>query len=261
MTLKCLCLSSLSSMFSRTKLLIFLLILAGCTPHVTTIPPSTPNPIIPPAPKVIQVSLFEPPEVPALSPAGENLVIEFEVGGRSDYNPRPEAPDCRYSGWTTGIGYDWSQNDPKTAVSDWQGSIGETPAKRLAAGHSFRGCVAQAHLHEVRDILTPWQSAVGVFDKIDVAREWSRAERALPGFDTLRPNAQAALISLGFNRGWSMTGDSRREMRGIKAAVAQGDYAEIAKQLRIMPRVWAGTEIYHGMYRRRMAEADLVLKP
>lgn len=205
--------------------------------------------------------VFRPPEVPALSPAGENLVIEFEVGGRSGYNPRPEAPDCRMSGWTTGIGYDWSTIAPSNSVEDWKGIIGDKNAGRLAAGHKYTGCVAKNHLHEVRDILTPWEGATGVFDKIDVAREWTRAERAMPGFAALRPNAQAALISLGFNRGWSMTGDSRKEMRAIRDAVGRGDYDLIASQLRAMTRIWRGTDIYKGMYRRRNAEADLVLKP
>jgi GH24 family phage-related lysozyme (muramidase) len=205
--------------------------------------------------------MFVQPDVPALSPAGENLVIEFEVGGKSGYNPRPEAPDCRYSGITTGIGYDWSTNSPGAAYRDWQSSIGDNSARRLAATHSYTGCKAKDHLAEVRDIITSWQAAAGVFDKIDVAREWARAQRALPGFDELRPNCQAALISLGFNRGWSMTGDNRREMRYIRDAVPHKDYNEIASQLRKMPRVWSGTSIYKGMYRRRNAEADLVLTP
>jgi GH24 family phage-related lysozyme (muramidase) len=104
-------------------------------------------------------------------------------------------------------------------------------------------------------------SAFEVFNKIDVAREWTRAERAMPGFEDLRPNAQAALISLGFNRGWSMTGDNRREMRAIRDAVPKKDYPEIASQLRKMIRVWTGTSIFNGMKRRRFAEAVLVETP
>jgi hypothetical protein len=188
------------------------------------------------------------------------LVIEYEVGGRSDYNQHPEAPDARYSGITQGIGYDDSQNAPAVIIEDWQ-SLGATNAKRLAATHTYIGRAAQSHLHEVREIVVPWMSAFEVFNKIDVAREWTRAERAMPGFDDLRPNAQAAVISLGFNRGWSFVGDNRREMRAIRDAVPKQDYTEIASQLRKMIRVWVGTDIYNGMKRRRLAEADLVLTP
>lgn len=211
--------------------------------------------------KLTLAELFQPPQVPALSPAGENLIIQFEVGGRSGYNPRPEAPDCRYSGITTALGFDWAMNSPKTAIADWKDIIGDRDARRLAAEHAYTGCTAKKHLHEVIDILTPWEGAIGVFDKIDVARTWAQTARAFPGFEKLRQNAQAALISLVFNRGASMTGDNRREMRAIRAAVPTNNYPEIATQLRLMTRIWRGTDIYNGMLRRRNAEADLVLKP
>src|ERR1039458_1533679 len=104
-------------------------------------------------------------------------------------------------------------------------------------------------------------SAYEVFNKIDVARTWSQCERAFPGFENLRANAQAAIVSLVFNRGASMTGDNRKEMRAIRDAVPKHDYTEMASQLRKMVRVWVGTDIYNGMKRRRLAEADLVLTP
>ncbi len=205
-------------------------------------------------------ALFDPPEVPALSPAGEQLVIEFEVGGRSGYNQHPELPDLRLSGVTIGVGFDLHQNTKEHILSDFSSLAAPAPA-RLAATQPFYGKSAVEPWKAVRDIIVPWQTAIGVFDKIDVAREWTRAERALPGFDSLRPNAQAALISLTFNRGASMTGDNRREMRKIRELVPKKDYAGMAEQLRLMERVWRGTTIYSGMRRRRFAEADLVLTP
>lgn len=207
-----------------------------------------------------EAALFDPPKVPALSPAGESLIIEFEVGGRSGYNSHPELPDLRLSGVTIGVGYDLHQNSQEAILTDWRPLPAPAPA-RLAATQPFYGKSAISPWKAVRDILVPWGAALGVFDKIDVAREWSRAQRALPGFDKLRPNAQAALISLGFNRGWSMTGDSRKEMRAIRDAVPKGDYVEMARQLRLMPRVWRGTSISNGMSRRRNAEANLILTP
>jgi hypothetical protein len=62
---------------------------------------------------------------------------------------------------------------------------------------------------------------------------------AFPGINELSPDAQGALVSLVFNRGTSMEGDRRREMRAIQAAVANGDLQEIADQLRSMKRLWA----------------------
>jgi hypothetical protein len=233
--------------------------------HPTPTPNPTPPPlgalaVMPTPAPTPKPPLFMPPEVPALSPAGENLVIEFEVGGRSGYKQHPELPDRLRSGVTWGIGYDGHQNTPGAIVADFSALAAPAPV-RLAATHPFYGQNAVEPWHKVQDIVVSWQVAIGVFNEIDVAREWARAERAMPGFGSLRPNAQAALISLGFNRGWSMTGDNRREMRAIRDAVPSRNYATIAAQLRQMERVWRGTSIYHGMLRRRNAEAALVETP
>jgi GH24 family phage-related lysozyme (muramidase) len=195
-----------------------------------------------------------------LSPLGENLIIGFEVGGRAGYNQHPELPDRLKSGVTVAVGYDLHQVTPGAILSDLRALPDSAPA-RLAATHPFYGKNAVEPWHKVQDIVVPWMTAYEVFTKIDVAREWTRAERAMPGFDDLRPNAQAALISLGFNRGWSMVGDNRREMRAIRDAVPKKDYPEIASQLRKMIRVWTGTSIFNGMKRRRFAEAVLVETP
>jgi GH24 family phage-related lysozyme (muramidase) len=100
-----------------------------------------------------------------------------------------------------------------------------------------------------------------VFDRVDVSRTWSQCVKAFPGFDELRPNCQAALVSLVFNRGASMVGNNRIEMRAIRDLTAKRDYDGIAGELRAMVRVWRGTDIYEGMYRRRYAEAQLVMTP
>lgn len=219
----------------------------------TPTPAATATPSPPPA-------LVIAPDPPRLTSAGRTLIYEFEVGGKSGYNPRPEAPDARLSGITWGIGYDAHQNSPAIIVSDWAG-LGAPKATRLAATHPYYGASAQAHLHEVRDILVAWELASGVFDRIDVGREFAAAHRNWPGFDELRPNAQAALISNAFNRGWSVVGANRAEMREMKRLVPLKDYAGIATQLRKSSRVWLGTEIYNGLRRRRYAEAVLCETP
>lgn len=201
-----------------------------------------------------------PAALPALSKAGHDLVIEFEVGGKSGYAPHPEAPDARFSGITWGIGYDAHQNKKEVILDDWK-SLGKITVARLADTQPYYGRSAIAHLKDVKDILVAWTFAVEVFDKIDVAREFDNAKRAIKGFEALRPNCQAAIISLGFNRGWSMTGPNRTEMRQIRDLAPKLDYRGIANEFRKMKRVWKGTEIQRGMERRREAEAKLVETP
>jgi len=91
-----------------------------------------------------------------------------------------------------------------------------------------------------------------------------RAERAWPGMKNLHPSAQAALISLAYNRGTGMARDSkdsldrRREMRELVPAVVQRDYRKMAELIRSMKRIWANEKM-GGLLKRRDREADLCI--
>lgn len=207
-----------------------------------------------------QAQIVQLPTAPTLPEKGRNLILEFETGGRSGYDPHPEWPGGA-SGTTIGIGYDLGYYRPVVIESDWKALNGNERA-RLERVSGQTGQRARSATATVRDIFVAWQIATNVFDNVDVAREFANARRAMPGFEDLRPNCQAALISLGFNRGWLMSGPNRTEMRDIRdTGVPNLDYPRIAAQLRKMVRVWNGTSIFAGMKRRRLAEAALVETP
>jgi len=194
------------------------------------------------------------PPKPALSPEGFELILEFETGGRSGYNPRPEWPGFA-SGVTIGVGYDCGYNAAPVVRSDWRKL---QAAPRLAATSGITGRPARSKAAALRDVLVRWELAGEVFTEVTVARFHALTKRTFPGVEQLHPNAQAALVSLVFNRGNSLVGERRSEMRAIREAVARADYREIARQLRAMVRLWRGTDIERGMSRRRNAEAALV---
>ncbi|XHR27564.1 MAG: hypothetical protein ACFUZC_16660 [Chthoniobacteraceae bacterium] len=195
-----------------------------------------------------------------LTAEGHALIVSFETGGQHQYErwPHPEWPGAA-SGVTVGIGYDCGYNAGSVIRSDWR-SLG-ADAARLAQTSGLRGVGAKPAARELRDILIAWDLALGVFDRVTVARFTELARRTYPGFDDLRPNAQAALVSLTFNRGSDMIGDRRYELRQIRTAVTKRDYAAMAEWNRRSIRVWRGTSIYAGMARRREAEAELMLTP
>jgi hypothetical protein len=145
---------------------------------------------------------------------------------------------------------DWHklQSDYTSHLADQAGITGQAAKNRALALHY---------------ILIDRGIGTEVFDVVDVAREYANCRRAYgrDEFDALRPNAQAALISLGFNRGYKMEGPNRSEMRNIWDAVPRQDYPYMAGQLRAMTRVWRGTSIETGMHRRRYAEAKLMETP
>ena len=196
-----------------------------------------------------------------LTPAGRELIYEFEVGGGKSYYDRflirPEWPGAA-SGVTIGVGYDLGYNSRPVILSDWKML---PTAPRLADVSGYKGQSAHAKLSQVRDILVKWELAEQVYDTVTVTKFWQVCQRTWPGFDKLRPNAQASLLSLTFNRGDSLIGERRREMKTIASLSPNRDYQGMSDELRDMVRVWKGSTIERAMTRRRNAEADLMLMP
>lgn len=118
----------------------------------------------------------------------------------------------------------------------------------------------------MRDVITPWPMALENFRTVGVPPYKNRARRAFgPDFDRLSRWAQDALTSLVYNRGNSMVGPARTEMRFIRdVCIPMWKHADlanacIARKLREMVRIWVGSQIEVGMRRRRNDEANLAL--
>lgn len=96
----------------------------------------------------------------------------------------------------------------------------------------------------------------------DLEKYYRLALKAWPGMDNLHELAQAALISLAYNRGTDMQKsrtdelDRRLEMRELVLAVADKDYQLMAKLIRSMARLWENKNL-GGLVARRKAEAQM----
>lgn len=207
-----------------------------------------------PPPSLLDTAPVVLPPPPYLTPEGESLIFEFE-----GFDARPAWPQGA-SGVTVGWGYDCGYYSPNIIKQDWH-KLSGSYTQRLADTSGLTGRRAQAKISGLRDILIAHSIGDEVFRLVDVAREFKNCTRTFPGFDSLRPNAQAALMSLTFNRGTSMIGDNRREMRNIRDYVPKMNYGAMASEFRKMIRVWKGTVIERGMTRRRNAEAKLMETP
>ena len=197
-----------------------------------------------------------------LNDASMRLILRFEVGGGEEYYTRfLQAPTWpgEASGVTIGVGYDLGYNLPATIRNDWQAHLPPAITERLVACAGKKGTTAQAALPSVRDIVIPWSAAFAVYQAVTIPKFFDLTRRTFPHVEDTHPNCQGALLSLVFNRGGSLEGDRRTEMRAIKGLVPSKSYREIAAQIRLMKRLWIGTSIERGMSRRRDAEADLVL--
>jgi GH24 family phage-related lysozyme (muramidase) len=197
------------------------------------------------------------------APSAETLklLFDYEVGGGKPYYDKYLSKFTwpgGASGPTIGIGVDcgyYTKDElakifyflPNDQIKLIQGASGKTSA----AGKEYTKTLREA------GITVSWDQAKEIFETLTWPKFAKLAEKAFPGLDKLCDNAYGAIVSLVFNRGSSMTGDSRLEMRNIRDLVPKKNYKGIAKELRNMKRIWKGKGL-DGLIERREAEAKLV---
>jgi GH24 family phage-related lysozyme (muramidase) len=194
-----------------------------------------------------------------LSPAAEQLILDYEVGGGEKYYNKflkhPTWPGGQ-SGVTICVGEDLGYMS-KGEFSQYFGGINFQDRLRLERCIGIKGSKAKPAADNVRDIVIPWATAIDIFRTKRILAEVAKTQRAFPGCDDLPDDAFGALVSLIYNRGAGMDGERRSEMRNIRLHVRTGSLAGIAQELRRMKRLWVGKGL-DGLLKRREAEARLV---
>ena len=110
---------------------------------------------------------------------------------------------------------------------------------------------------EVLNVVVPYNIAYDVFVKVSIPKFYAMTKKIYPQLDTLNEDTQGALVSMVYNRGASLVGDGRKEMRAIVDLVAKKDYEGIADQIEASKRLWESKGL-DGLVIRREGEADLV---
>jgi GH24 family phage-related lysozyme (muramidase) len=193
-----------------------------------------------------------------ISDAARNLIVASEISSEAAYRKRycrPEWPQGA-SGVTIGIGYDCGYTTADKLRQDWQPLPGAM-VQALGRTVGVKGASAGPLARQLREsINVPWENALAVFDNRDVPRWVAIVRKALPNTELLSPDCLGALVSLAYNRGasFSKAGDRYREMRAIKAHMANKDFAKIPAEFRSMKRLWPSLR---GLQIRRDQEADL----
>ena len=195
-----------------------------------------------------------------ISRSGMDLLIKHEISSRAYYNrslKKPAWPGGG-SGITIGIGYDLGYNSAAQIRKDWGGRIADHSLEKLLKVAGLKGDAARKKLGGLKSITIDLDTASQVFSESTLPRYAKSTRKAFPGIEDLYPDAQAALLSLVYNRGTAMSGSKRREMAQIKKRVPQQDYAGIATAITGMKRLWVGKGLA-GLLKRRDEEAALVL--
>ncbi|HEY6140232.1 MAG TPA: hypothetical protein VI670_20960 [Thermoanaerobaculia bacterium] len=186
-----------------------------------------------------------------LTEKAKNLIFQYEgIDQPSDW-PGGD------SGITIGLGYDLGYESAGDFQNDWAPLLSAGDFTTLTQVVGLKGTEAKAKAPSLKTIKIKSSDAESVFLERSVPKYQKLTQQAFPGVDDLPADAQGALFSLVYNRGTSMNGDSRAEMRAIRDLVPKGDLQGIADQIRAMKRLWEGKGL-DGLLKRRDAEADLV---
>lgn len=202
-----------------------------------------------------------------LSAESIQLIVRFETGGRSYYEnflSRPTWPGYS-SGVTIGVGYDLGYKTLAGFRAEWRDILTPSHLDALSGAIGVRGAKAERLIPGLRHIQIGWNPALTFFMENTLPEFCRITLRSFPNAIMMRPHALGALVSLVFNRGTSVTGDSRSEMLAISRLIAKdrtgfedGEYSRIADLIRDMKRLWKrvnGTTDLHG---RRDSEAAMM---
>ena len=195
-----------------------------------------------------------------ISSKSVDLIIQFEVGGRAYYEKALQKPTWAGgdSGITIGLGYDCGYNTEKQFFKDWGNQLTPNFLEPLRRVVGLKGEQAKSMLRgELLQVRVPYNAAYEVFVKCSIPRYYALTKAIYPQLDTLNEDTQGALVSMVYNRGNKIEGDSRLEMKAIVDMVAKQDYLGIAEEIEKSKRLWESKGL-DGLVKRREAEADLV---
>ena len=188
-----------------------------------------------------------------------DLIIQHEVGGRAVYEKRYQKPIWAGgdSGLTIGLGYDIGYVKEAQLFSDWQGlNLNFLNALKRFCG--VKGEVVKTMMRgEVLNVIIPYNIAYEVFVKKSIPKYYAMTKKIYPQLDELNEDTRGALVSMVYNRGAKIDGESRKEMKAIVDLVSKKDYEGIAEQIEQSKRLWEHKNL-DGLVLRREAEADLI---
>lgn len=189
------------------------------------------------------------------------LLMDYEVGGGEVYYNKYLSQFTwpgGASGPTIGIGIDCAYYSPSELANIFL-FLPKKQVTLIQGATDKTGLSGKEYTKVLRDagIVVSWNQAKAIFQTTTWPKFAILAEKAFPDLEELCDDAYGAIVSLVFNRGSSMSGDNRLEMRNIRLLVPKKDYKGIAEEIRKMKRIWVGKNM-DGLLRRRDAEANLV---
>jgi GH24 family phage-related lysozyme (muramidase) len=199
-----------------------------------------------------------------ISKRGLERIVEWEVSGRTAYNAKYKNPiwPGGASGVTIGIGYDLGYYTPKKVAEDFKDLLQSDLNKLMGVvgltGEKAKNAITPA----IKSIIVPWEIAYKVYCTNSVPEYAKKAKGIYPEVSQLPPDAQAAVLSLVYNRGTSFTkpnAESRVEMKNLVQLIKDKNLKGMAAEFRKMKRLWTKPN-QRGLVLRRDEEALMIEK-
>jgi GH24 family phage-related lysozyme (muramidase) len=196
-----------------------------------------------------------------LNDKGIEFIVGEETGGKDYYEKVYKSTFTwpgGYSGPTAMVGIDIGYYTEEEVDKIFKPLTDSAELSLIRGGRGLKGISAKDYTVKLKGITFTWEEAIQTFKEFILPKFTKLTERAFPGVAELHENAQAAIVSLVFNRGTSFKGSSRTEMLELRNIIASSkDYDKMAAQFKSMKRLWDKTS---GLVGRRDREAALVLK-
>ncbi len=186
---------------------------------------------------------------------GYDNASKFEYYNKKLSKPTVPAWQTTDSGVTIGIGFDCGYNSPAEIRNAWGSILPKHQVEALVKCSGKKRKEAFDLLPTVKDIVVPIEEALKVFYNTTIYKSAKMALQVYPDLPNIHPVEQSVIVGLVFNRGNSLDGDRRKEMRQLVAAIKKDNDAETAQIIRNMKRLWADVK---GLRVRRDVEADLI---
>lgn len=209
-----------------------------------------------------------PAPFPRLHTDGVAFIAREETGGLAYYEQVTRWPHYPGgdSGITIGAGFDLRFNTKSDFLASWGGVLSPEIVDTLLSDIGRQGTRERAE--ELRDagVTVPFGSAWMVFIGTTLPNFYQITESIYPSLSRLPDFCRSVLVSLVFNRGPRLTGDSRREMTEIRDILLLADDDALDKEqkkakldgiedaLLAMKRLW---DPRSGLISRRQNEANL----
>jgi predicted acylesterase/phospholipase RssA len=209
-----------------------------------------------------------PEPFPKLDTNGIAFIAREESGGLAYYQQVTRWPHFPgyASGITIGLGFDLRYASADQFRDAWAAYLSRATMELLMDDIGKAGSKKRAKALRDAGVEIPYRDAWAVFIGQTLPDYYQRTLDTYESLEQLSTLCRAVLVSLVFNRGTSLEGDSRREMKAIRRLLGEAAsvlpdrekatriLTGVEDQILSMRRLW---EPDSALVRRRQAEANL----